>query len=126
MIAVMTLDGVDGFYWGHVTLSGRSVKLARELSDRDYLTPAISSRRKTFAGAIFQVLSGTGAGQWARVTANTNTTVELDRVLEHPLDRTSMVSIVPYRGNLMFVANKYEDGGPFQFCKQDRATPHLN
>ena len=111
---MMTLDGVDGFYWGHVSLSGRSVKLARELSDRDYLTPAVTAKRKSFAGAIFQVLSGAGAGQWARVAANTNATVELDRVLEHSLDATSMVSIVPYRGNLMFVANAYEDGGPFQ------------
>lgn len=111
---MMTLDGVDGFYWGRVTISGRSVKLARELSDRDYLQPAISNSRKTFAGAIFQVLSGAGAGQWARVSTNTNTTVELDRELEHSLDTTSMVSIVPYRGLLMFVANDYEDGGPFQ------------
>ena len=108
------LDGVDGFYWGRVTLDGRMAKLARELSDRDYLQPKISSKRKTFAGAIFQVLSGAGAGQWARVIANTKLEVELDRELEHGLDVTSMVSIVPYRGNLMFVANTYEDGGPFQ------------
>jgi hypothetical protein len=111
---MMTLDGVDGFYWGQVVISGRSVTLARQLSDRDYLNPAISSKRKTFAGAIFQVLSGAGAGQWARVATNTNTTVQLDRELEHSLDATSMVSIVPYRGNLMFVANAYKDGGPFQ------------
>jgi hypothetical protein len=111
---MMTFDGVDGFYFGSVSLSGRMVKLARELSDRDYLQPTISSKRKSFAGAIFQVLSGAGAGQWARVTGNTNTTVELDRELEHSLDKTSMVSIVPYRGNLNFVANTYEDGGPFQ------------
>ena len=64
---MMTLDGVDGFYWGHVTLDGREAKLARELSDRDYLPPAVSSKRKSFAGAIFQVLSGAGAGQWFRV-----------------------------------------------------------
>lgn len=111
---MMTLDGVDGFYWGHVTLDRREARLARELSDRDYLPPAVSSKRQSFAGAIFQVLSGAGAGQWARVTANTHTTVVLDRELEHSLDGTSMVSIVPYRGNLMFVANTYEDGGPFQ------------
>ena len=111
---MMTLDGVDGFYWGHVSLSGRSVKLARALSDRDYLPPSVSNKRASFAGAIFQVLSGAGAGQWARATANTNATVELDRDLEHSLDATSMISIVPYRGQLMFVANTYEDGGPFQ------------
>jgi hypothetical protein len=111
---MMTLDGVDGFYWGQVAISGRSVKLARQLSDRDYLKPEISSKRKTFAGAKFQVLSGAGAGQWARVATNTNTTVQLDRELEHSLDQTSMISIVPFRGHLMFVANVYEDGGPFQ------------
>ena len=111
---MMTLDGVDGFYWGPVTINGRAVKLARKLSDRDYLPPAVSNSRKTFAGAIFQVLSGAGSGQWARVTANTNTTVQLDRELEHSLDATSKVSIVPYRGQLMFVANTYTDGGPFQ------------
>ena len=74
---MMTFDGVDGFYWGHVTLTSRTAQLARPLSDRDYLQPKISSSRKSFAGAIFQVLSGAGAGQWARVTANTNTTVEI-------------------------------------------------
>ena len=41
---MMTLDGVDGFYWGHVTLNGRAVKLARELSDRDYLPASVSGR----------------------------------------------------------------------------------
>ena len=107
---MMTLDGGGGMYWGPVALSGRTATLARETNPRDYSPKMLHD----FSGAWFGVLSGAGAGQFARVAANTNTSIELDRDLEHPLDDTSMVSVVPYRGNLFFVANEYEDGGPFQ------------
>jgi len=107
---MMTLDGGGGMYWGGVQLTGNIAKLARATNPRDY-SPAML---KDFSGAWFGVMSGTGAGQSARVVANTETTMTLDRELEHGLDATSMVSVVPFRGDLFFVANAYEDGGPFQ------------
>ena len=53
---MMTLDGVDGFYWGHVTLNGRAVKLARELSDRDYLPASVSGGLMIFLFKLFLFL----------------------------------------------------------------------
>ena len=107
---MMTLDGGGGMYWGGVELSGAHAKLSRATDPRDYSPHML----KDFSGAWFGVLSGAGAGQSARVVANTETTMTLDRELEHSLDTTSMVSVVPFRGDLFFVANAYEDGGPFQ------------
>lgn len=95
-------------YFGGASVVGRNVQLSRGLHVLDFGRPL-----HDFKGAWLGVLTGSGAGQWARVTANANRTITIDRELEHSLDQTSQVSIVPYRGNLFFVANDLQDGGPF-------------
>lgn len=67
----------------------------------------------TCVGAFLGVLSGTGAGTYARVVAGQNRTWQLDTPLP-ALDATSMISIVPFRGHMIFADNRFEDGGAFQ------------
>ena len=40
----------------------------------------------------------------------------LDRPFATPLDKTSRISLGPFKGRIIFHANEYRDGGAFQTC----------
>ena len=75
----------------------------------------LNSQAGVVPGGLASVLSGSGAGQWRRLTANHgNGTVELDMPFLTPLDGTSLVQLSDMRGRMIFDANRYTDGGAFQ------------
>lgn len=61
------------------------------------------------------------AGQVRRVVSNdfalpggTNRSWVIDRPFDVPLDASSFVSIVPFRGNIIVAGNRFADGGAIQ------------
>ena len=66
-------------------------------------------------GGLASVLTGTGAGQWRRLTANLgNGTVHLDQPFLTPVDATSVIQLSDMRGRMIFDGNEYTDVGAFQ------------
>lgn len=106
----LTLDGDGGAYFGTVTAEGDRLLLHGDPVFKDYApTPHTDYR-----GGVVYVLDGTGAGQYRYVTGHRDREWVVDRVWDVPLDDTSLVSIVPFRGRSIFVENRIEDAGPLQ------------
>ena len=64
---------------------------------------------------------GTSTGECRRVVStngNDKSIFSLDRAFSTPLDFSSNVTIIPYVGQIAFVANTYSDGGEVQFYAQ--------
>jgi hypothetical protein len=106
----ITLDGDGGAYFGKVTVDGDRVYLDDDPVFRDYAPTAHTDYR----GGVIYVLEGTGAGQYRFVTGHRGREWAVDRPWDVPLDRSSVVSIVPFRGRNLFVENRIEDAGPLQ------------
>lgn len=106
----LTLDGDGGAYFGTVTSDGDRLTLDGDPVFKDYApTPHTDYR-----GGVVYVLEGTGAGQYRFVTGHRGREWVVDRPWDVPLDRTSVLSIVPFRGRSIFVENRIEDAGPLQ------------
>lgn len=106
----LTLDGDGGAYHGTVTADGDRLHLDGDPVFHDYApTPHTDYR-----GGVVYVLDGTGAGQFRFVTGHRDREWVVDRLWDVPLDGTSIVSIVPFRGRSIFVENRIEDAGPLQ------------
>lgn len=106
----LTLDGDGGAYFGTVAAAGDRLTLDSDPVFKDYApTPHTDYR-----GSVVYVLEGTGAGQYRFVTGHRGREWVVDRVWDVPLDQTSVVSIVPFRGRSIFVENRIEDAGPLQ------------
>jgi hypothetical protein len=106
----LTLDGDGGAYFGKVTVEGDRLHLDGDPVFKDYAPTAHTDYR----GGVVYVLDGTGAGQYRFVTGHRDREWVVDRSWDVPLDGTSLVSIVPFRGRSIFVENRIEDAGPLQ------------
>lgn len=106
----MTLDGDGAAYFGKARAEGDRLHLDGDPEFHDYApTPHTDYR-----GGVVYVLEGTGAGQYRLVTGHRDREWVIDRPWDVPLDGTSVVSIVPFRGRNLFVENSVADAGPFQ------------
>lgn len=107
---LMTFDPVNGEYFGAVQASadGRGLALQKAPAGNGSVDTGI-------LGGMASVLDGTGAGQYRRIVAvNNSSYVTIDKPFTTPLDSTSRVQLGPFKGRILFVGNRYEDGGGFQ------------
>lgn len=112
---VMTLDATSGAYFGTLAaVDGLRVTLAKDPEPRDYATMQNKPARSNWMGAVLQVLAGKGEGQYRFVTAHEGREWRIDRPWTVQPDTQSLVGIVPFRGQSLFIGNVIEDGGPFQ------------
>lgn len=108
---MMTLDAGGGAYVGHVAaVEGTRLTLAGDPHFHDYAPRPHSD----WQGAAVSILDGTGAGQYRIVTRNAGRDWQVDRPWDIPPDRSSLISIAPFRGRNLFIGNALEDGGAFQ------------
>jgi hypothetical protein len=114
---LMTFDGSGGLYFGAVAAAtGKRLVLAHDPLERSYATggeprpPAPNS----WVGAAVCILDGRGAGQYRRVASHDGRAWNIDRPWTIPPDETSLISIVPFRGHVLFVGNTLTDGGAVQ------------
>lgn len=102
----LTTDGPGGFYYGSaISASPKSVRIGAS---------GVTARDGNWSKAAFYVIGGSGAGQYARVSAFRGGAVDVDRALPVPLDATSIVSIVPAQENYVVIDNMFEDAGALQ------------
>lgn len=104
-----TFDGAGGAYWGKLAqVNGTHMLLAQDARPRAY------SPIHNWAGAAFCIIDGKGVGQYRRVTHNDGRNWEIDRSWDILPDTNSVISIVPFRGKVLFVGNSIEDAGIVQ------------
>ncbi len=106
----LTLDADGAAYFGKATADGNRLLLESDPVFKDYAPVPHSDYR----GGVVYVLEGTGAGQYRFVTGNLGKEWAVDRPWDVPLDQSSVISIVPFRGRNIFVENRIEDAGAFQ------------
>lgn len=107
----LTLDADGAAYCGKAgSVEGTRLVLAEEPQFRSYAPVPHTDYR----GAVVYILDGTGAGQYRTVTANAGRDWTVDRPWDVPPDGSSFLSIVPFRGQNLFIGNKFEDCGPLQ------------
>jgi hypothetical protein len=103
-----TFDGTGSAYLGHVAhVDGDYVTLS---ADPIYPSWANETSGLWERSAVC-VLAGTGVGQYRFVTANTGRAWTVDRPWSIVPDQTSVVAIVPFRGRLLAIGNRFEDCG---------------
>lgn len=104
----LTFDGAGGTYWGKLAqINGTQMVLAQNTRPRSY-GPI------NWIGAAFCIIDGKGVGQYRRVTRIDGRNWQIDRPWDVLPDTNSVVSIVPFRGRVIFVDNSIEDGGIVQ------------
>lgn len=59
--------------------------------------------------AVICVIDGRGTGQYRFVTVNQGRNWQVDRPFDIAPDQTSIVTIVPFRGRVLLVGNRFED-----------------
>jgi hypothetical protein len=100
----ITYDGGEGIYLGKVAASdGTTLRLAGAT-----YAPA-NGGEYDWAGAIAQIVDGTGAGQW-RYLAHAGagaSSVEVDRPWDIEPDASSTVNLVNLQGRVLMVANDF-------------------
>lgn len=107
----MTFDGAGGAYFGTAaTVEGTRIVLAADPKPRTYSRPAM----RDWTGAALCIFEGKGAGQYRRVAHNDGRFWEVDRPWDIVPDNKSLISIVPFRGRVLFIGNTVEDGGSVQ------------
>lgn len=115
----LTLDGNAGVYLGKISsVSGTQINLAGYTSIAD---PQASQRPRAQQGAMVQILSGKGAGQWRHLMspvldANKQpvNVVEVDRTWDVEPDGSSWLSINDFQGRMIFYGNNLENGPKLQ------------
>lgn len=101
----LTFDGVSSAYCGKIaSAEGTTMILAND----PFKTKGL------FVGTVALILQGRGTGQSRRITAFEGRRWELDRPWDIKLDETSVVTIIPYRGRVLFIDNLLEEGGMVQ------------
>jgi hypothetical protein len=100
----ITFDGGQGIYLGGVAgVDGTTLSLAGRT-----LVPADGSTYE-WAGAVVQVLDGTGAGQWRYLTqaGPGQGRVTIDRAWDIAPDATSTVSLLNLQGRVLMIGNDF-------------------
>jgi hypothetical protein len=107
---MFTFDAAAGAYFGKAAkVAGTSLTLAADPVFKRYGTNVSDWRN-----SVVCILEGKGAGQYRRVVSHEGREWELDKPWQVELDQTSVVSIVPFRGQTIFLDNSFEDGGSLQ------------
>ena len=149
---VMTFDGEDNVFYGTASMWNDTHVITPDCPGR----PDSRYAGNNAAGSQIMIVDGPGTGQYRRVVAAdmppvspasgeagvsgqdvTKRTAAQTRECMFELDKPFVgleniplsnitITIAAFTGLNIFDRNTFEDGGPFQFCKQDRATPHLN
>ena len=114
---LLSMDGGGGAYLGSAaSCEGTALRLAADPVFAGYIPPG--PRLFNYTEAAVVVLDGTGKGQVARVASNAwesdNRSWTLTAPFAVPLDATSVLSIVPFRGDMVFTGNSFIDGGAIQ------------
>jgi hypothetical protein len=118
---LLSFDGGGGAYLGGVartSADGATLTLASDPVFNGYIPPG--PKLLNYTESAVCVLDGAGAGQVARVLSNdwapggTNRSWVLRAPFAVPLDNTSVISIVPFRGDIIVVGNTFTDGGAIQ------------
>ena len=103
-----TSDGATGIYLGKV-LGASGTTLALAGATATPTDPSGNPLNFSWAGAIAQILGGTGAGQW-RFLASAGpgvTSVQVDRPWDIAPDATSTVALVNLQGRLLMIDNDF-------------------
>ena len=118
---LLSFDGGGGAYLGGVastSADGLVLTLSGDPVFAGYIPPG--PKLFNYTEAAVCVLEGAGAGQVGRVASNdwapggTNKSWALQTPFAVPLDSTSVISIVPFRGDVIITANTFTDGGAIQ------------
>lgn len=108
---LMTFDAAGAAYMGRLAeVKATKLVLAADPVVKRYETNPPASWR----GAAVCILDGKGAGQYRRVAANEGRQWEIDRPFTIEPDATSLITIVPFRGRVIYVDNEFVDGGAIQ------------
>ena len=115
----MTFDGL-GMVWNSNISSAIGTTL--------YLPGDPIRNGYDYTGQMVAVLGGPGMGQIRRVKAwnrgpGGQSTWNLDSPWTTPLDHTTIVAILGYRGSITFESNTYLNGTNFQFCECQIQAP---
>ncbi len=105
-----TFDGTGGCYLG----KPEKVEGARLVLAEEPTAPGWWPLGKRWIGAAVCIVDGKGAGQYRRVVSNDVRIWEVDRPWDIDPDQTSLISIVPFRGRVLFIGNELKDGGIIQ------------
>lgn len=128
---LLTMDGGGGAYYGGIDSTsgdGLTLTLSKDPIFAGYYPPGYQPRLLNYTGGCVCVLSGMGQGQWRRVVSNdwgvggTNRSWVVTHPFTLPLDATSLLSIVPFRGDIIIANNAFHDGGGIQLYAMAIAT----
>jgi hypothetical protein len=101
-----TFDGYGVAYQGKVaSTDGTNLTLAK---DPTYPEWAVESH-PIWRRAAVCIIEGKGTGQYRLVTANKGRNWQIDRTFDVAPDETSVITIVPFRGRVLLVGNRFED-----------------
>eukprot|EP01047_Picozoa_sp_COSAG01_P061424 COSAG01_NODE_7672_length_3104_cov_2.368053_1_plen_274_part_00 len=113
-------DNAGNAYYGPIastSLDGTKLTIAHGFDPRSH------SYTDRVEGGALVVLAGTGAGQYRRIVSWPQPSChgvgqcvfEIDAKLAVPLDATSVIEVMPFRGKNIFHRTHYSDVGAFQF-----------
>jgi|GEM_PF-1183399 len=103
-----TFDGVAQAYLGRIALvHGVDIELGEDPKYPDWAKEDSPLWRRS----VVCVLEGKGEGQYRYVVENRGRMWKVDRPFSIPPDSSSVISIIPYRGNVMLIGNRFEDAG---------------
>lgn len=114
----LTLDGNAGVYFGKITsVSGTHVNLAGITS----IAEPGTNRKRAQYGALVQILTGKGAGQWRHLISpvlDSNnqgvSAIDIDAPWEVEPDANSWISINDFQGRMVFYGNDLANAPKFQ------------
>ena len=103
-----TFDGTGSAYLGPVTgVAGTTVTLAH---DPTYPAWAGESHPLWKRAAVC-ILDGRGAGQYRFAAANKGREWQVDQPFQVSPDSSSTLAIIPFRGRVLVIGNRFEDAG---------------
>ena len=116
---LLSFDGGGGAYLGGVastSADGHTLTLSSDPVFNGDIPPGV--RLLNYTEAAVCVLEGGGKGQVGRVVSidylASNKSWVLREPFQIPLDLTSIISIVPFRGDTIITGNTFTDGGAIQ------------
>lgn len=107
---LITFDATGGAYLGHFkTIDSKNLVLAKDPLFKRYKDNASDG-----VDMAVCILKGKGMGQYRRIVKHSGRDWEINEPWTIDPDETSIISIVPFRGRILIVNNKFEDGGTVQ------------
>ncbi len=103
-----TFDGVAQAYLGRVA-SAHGVDI--ELGDDPQYPDWAKENSPLWRRSVVCILGGKGEGQYRYVVENRGRSWKVDMPFSIPPDSSSVINIIPYRGNVMLIGNRFEDAG---------------